>query len=133
MQAALDGTFDGILSAHVIGELYRILTIRWIRKNGDGAESERELSRLSKDMMDVLLAAFTLVDTGPQEGEVAIALPDGDDYHLVRAARLASATHVVSENVRDFPPADGDGRHRYEGIEFLTAAQFFTALTVPKP
>ena len=32
VQAALDGTFDGILSAHVIGELYRILTIRWIRK-----------------------------------------------------------------------------------------------------
>ncbi len=126
--AANEGLYEGVWSPHVIGELYRILTVRWIEKYGLNGDSKSRLSRKSKDMMDVLLAAFSLVDTGPLESEDPIAMRDPDDFHLVRAARFASAGCVVSENTRDFPPKDADGRHRFEGIEFLTVNDFLASI-----
>jgi PIN domain len=128
VEAIRQGRFDGVWSPHVIGELYRVLTIRWLRKNGFGAASLADLSRVSKDMMDVLLAALTLVDTGPTAHEPPITLSDADDFHLVRAARLAGAGFVVSANTNDFPPTNAQGRHVFQGIEFIECAPFLARL-----
>jgi hypothetical protein len=128
VDAIRQGRFDGVWSPHVIGELYRVLTIRWLRKHGFEAASLAELSRASKDMMDVLLAALRLVDTGPAADESFAVLDDADDYHLLRAARLAGASFVVSANTRDFPPKDARGRHVFEDIEFIECAPFLASI-----
>jgi hypothetical protein len=122
------GRFDGVWSPHVIGELYRVLTIRWLRTHGFATTSLAELSRASKDMMDVLLAALHLVDTSPSADEALTVLDDADDYHLVRAARLAGASFVVSANTRDFPPKNTEGRHVFEDIEFIECAPFLARI-----
>jgi hypothetical protein len=124
VEAIRQGRFDGVGSPHIIGELYRVLTIRWLRKRGFDAASLTDLSRASKDMMDVLVATLRLVDTGPAADEPLTVLDDADDFHLVRAARLAGAGFVVSANTRDFPPQDAQSRHVFEGIEFIECASF---------
>ncbi|HEY0380771.1 MAG TPA: PIN domain-containing protein [Candidatus Elarobacter sp.] len=128
VEAVRQRRFDGVWSPHIIGELYRNLTIRWLRKHGFDSESLSKLSRASKAMMDVLLRALSLVDTGPTENEPLISLRDIDDFHLVRAARLSGARFVVSNNTRDFPPLDAAGKHTFEGVEFITYAGFLEEL-----
>ncbi len=81
-------------------------------------------------MMDLLLRALSLVDTGPAEDEPAIPLRDIDDFHLVRAARLSGAGFIVSNNTRDYPPLDARGKHTFEGVEFVTYAGFLDELGV---
>jgi predicted nucleic acid-binding protein len=128
VEAIRRGRFDGVWSPHVIGELYRVLTIRWLRTHGFDTTSLAELSRASKAMMDVLLVALRLVDTGPNAGEALTVLDDADDYHLIRAARLAGASFVVSANTRDFPPKNAQGRHVFEDIEFIECAPFLARI-----
>ena len=130
VEAARQGRFDGVWSPHIIGELYRNLTIRWLRKHGFDSESLAKLSRASKAMMDVLLRALSLVDTGPTEDEPPITLRDIDDLHLVRAARLSGAGFVVSNNTHDFPPPDASGKHIFEGTEFITYPELLDKLGV---
>lgn len=126
--ACNDGLFEGVWSPHIIGELYRVLTLRWIEKTGLSKESLATLSRKSKDMMDVLTASFQLVNTAPIPNENPFDISDVDDYHLIRAARIARATHIVSNNTNDFPLVDETGRYRFEGIELITASDFLKDL-----
>lgn len=133
IEAVRQDRFDGVWSPHIIGELYRVLTIRWLRKNGFDAVSLGDLSRSAKDMMDVLLAALRLVDTGPQANESPILLDDVDDFHLLRAARLAEASHVVSRNTRDFPGANHQGRHVFENVEFIEYEPFLRLVGTDEP
>ncbi len=120
----------GVWSPHIIAELNRVLTLKWLDKNGDTAESRRKLSTSAKAMMDVLTKVFELVDTAPVDHEDAIEINDRDDRHLVRAARIAAARFVMSENTRDFPQSGADGRRLVEGIEFLTKADFFNRFAI---
>ena len=128
VEAIRQGRFDGVWSPHIIGELYRVLTIRWLRENGFDTRSLTDLSRASKDMMDVLLAALTLVDTSPTADEALVTMNDADDFHLVRAARLAGAGFVVSANTRDFPKRNARNQHVFDGIEFVECAPFLARL-----
>lgn len=108
---ALQGAFVGVWSPHIIGELYRVLTERWTEKRGHSAASHDELSRSSKAMMEVLLAALVLQDTGPRDDKnIDENLKDSDDFHLLVAARRAHAAYIVSENTHDFPERDADGK-----------------------
>lgn len=50
-------------------------------------------------------------------------LSDPDDAPVWATARLAGAQYVVSHNTRHFPPLD-QGKHLYEGVEYLTAIEF---------
>jgi hypothetical protein len=79
-------------------------------------------------MMDVLSAALTLVDTSPTAGESLITMNDADDFHLVRAARLAGAGFVVSANTRDFPPPNARGQYLFEDTEFIEYGPFLARL-----
>jgi predicted nucleic acid-binding protein len=126
IEAIRQGRFDGVWSPHIIGELYRILTVRWLQKYGADADSLKELSRSSKVLM-YLAATLRVVDTGPHEDE---NLPDPDDFHLIRAARLSHASFIVSENRADFPPLERDGRYRYDGVEYITYVDFLSRLDV---
>jgi hypothetical protein len=41
---------------------------------------------------------------------------------------VGRARYVASENTRDYPPADTDGHHIFEGIEYLPGAEFLRRL-----
>jgi predicted nucleic acid-binding protein len=127
IEAIRQDRLDGVWSPHIVGELYRILTVRWLQKRGADEASLRELSRSSKALMELLVEVLQIVDTGPQEYE---ELPDPDDFHLIRAARLSNAGFVVSENTGDFPAIGSDGRHVYDGVEYLTYDALLSRLGV---
>jgi predicted nucleic acid-binding protein len=133
VEAIRQGRFDGVWSPHIIGELYRVLTIRWVRTHGFDAASLADLSRASKNMMDVLVSALQLVDTGPSADESLDALDDADDFHLIRAARRTGASFVVSANTHDFPSPNAQGRHVFEGVEFIECAPFLDRIGMTSP
>jgi hypothetical protein len=39
------------------------------------------------------------------------------------------AQYVVSNNRRDYPPRQEDGRHIYQGVEYLSGTDFLGQLT----
>jgi hypothetical protein len=51
------------------------------------------------------------------------SLHDPDDIPLWHTATSAGARYVVSHNTTDFPPL-ANGRHAWQGIEYLTAIEF---------
>ncbi|HEX6799069.1 MAG TPA: hypothetical protein VF116_15275 [Ktedonobacterales bacterium] len=44
------------------------------------------------------------------------------------AAKLTNAQYVISNNTRHFPPAQSDGRHVHEGIEYIGGDAFLALL-----
>jgi hypothetical protein len=51
------------------------------------------------------------------------SIRDLDDIPLWHTATSAGAQYVISHNTTDFPPLT-DGRHSWQGIEYLTAIEF---------
>jgi hypothetical protein len=51
------------------------------------------------------------------------SLRDPDDVPLWDTITSARAQYVISHNTSDFPPLV-DGRHTWQGIEYLTAIEF---------
>ena len=52
----------------------------------------------------------------------ALCLPDANDRHVLAAAIKCSAQHIVTENLKDFPPSDLE---KY-GVEAIKADDFLT-------
>ena len=75
-------------------------------------------------MMDLLLATFELVDPHPPYPPAWESLTDQWDYPIWATAAAGGARYVVSENTRDYPPRQTDGRHVYQGIEYIPGAAF---------
>jgi hypothetical protein len=128
-QAAQLGAYVGIWSPWIIAELNRVLSWRWVERYGVSRRSERECSRQAKAMMSILLPSFELVAPLPPYPPVWDSLTDQWDHPILAAAQRGHAGYVVSNNMRDFPPADASGRHLYWGIEYLTAKTFLERLT----
>lgn len=53
----------------------------------------------------------------------ALTLPDPDDRHVLAAAIVADAEHIITENIKDFP----EGSIRKYGIEAVTADDFLAS------
>jgi hypothetical protein len=88
--------------------------------------SNGALSRAANHMLRQLLPAMTLVSLQGYAGsEPWAGLRDEEDTPIWQTAVLAQAHYVVSHNLADFPPVV-DGRHVYNGIEYLTAIEFVT-------
>ncbi len=49
---------------------------------------------------------------------------DANDLPIWSAAVRSGARFVVSHNLHDFPPRDADGLCAYNGVEFITTANF---------
>ena len=49
------------------------------------------------------------------------------------AAVASNAEYVVSEDRRRYPPADADGGHRYQGIEYMDSRNFRRMLLGDEP
>lgn len=125
--AAVEELYVAIWSPWIIAELSRVLTSDWIHRNrGD----EHALSQAAKRMMELLLPAFELVHPLPPHPRPWPQLTDIWDAPIWAAAVEGQATHVVSENTRDFPPADESGKHRFQGIEYVRGKVFLSILSI---
>ena len=129
-EGARGGTFLVLWSPGIIGDLYRVLTWRWLARTRDFSTlNELRCSRSAKAMMDVLVRSFEIVAPVPPYPPAWPSLTDSDDFPVWSATKIGGARYVVSENSRDFPPRGPDGRHVYEGIEYLPARAFLERLT----
>jgi hypothetical protein len=82
------------------------------------------LTRAANDMLHHLLLAMRLVSLRAYAGPKPWPeLTDIDDVPIWQTAVIAQVQYVVSQNVRHFPPI-AQGRHVYQGIEYLTALEF---------
>jgi hypothetical protein len=135
-QAAQLGAFVGIWSPWIIGELNRVLVWRWIKDappnrtaNDLSDANERRCGMAAKIMMEWLLPSFELVAPLPPYPPAWTELHDQWDHPIWAAAKLGRASHVISQNSHDYPPAGGDGRHVFEGVEYLDGDSFLALLT----
>lgn len=79
--------------------------------------------------MEILLPSFELVAALPPYPAVWESLTDRWDVPIWAAAQEGKANVVVSENRRDYPPADASGRHVYQGVDYLPARKLLARLT----
>jgi predicted nucleic acid-binding protein len=123
--AAHEGLFTAIWSPWIIAELNRVLTWRWIARHGDDISpaTQQACSAAAKAMMTLLLPAFTLVNPLPPYPIPWATLRDQWDLPIWAAAVAGQAQYVISENHHDYPPREEDGRHRYQGIEYLSGEE----------
>jgi len=128
-QAAQLGAFTAIWSPWIIAELNRVLTWDWIRRHGTTVASERRCSEAANRMMGLLLPCFEVVTPAPPYPLAWEQLTDVWDHPIWAAVKEGHAQYVVSENARHYPPVGPDGRHNYEGIEYLSEARFVLLLS----
>ena len=114
-----------VWSEWIIAETWRVLTWQWIARTGRaGAIDSRRLSRAANAMLSRMLDVMSLVSL--HSGTAPATWPqlrDENDAPIWQTAVLANARYVVSHNMDDFPPLV-DGRHAYEGVEYLTTIEF---------
>jgi hypothetical protein len=79
-------------------------------------------------MMQRLLPSFKLVNPLPPYPPAWERLADVWDHPVWAAAKASGALYVVSGNTRDYPSSQTDGRHIYEGIEYLGGDAFLALL-----
>ncbi len=78
--------------------------------------------------MEWLLPTFELVAPLPPYPPAWEHLSDTWDLPIWAAAKLAHANYVISENTHDYPPPRSNGKHIYEGVEFIGAEAFLATL-----
>jgi hypothetical protein len=135
-QAVQLGVFVGIWSPWIIAELNRVLVWRWIKDPPPGLvrddlsrANEKRCGVAAKQMMGLLLSSFELVDPRAPYPPAWETLTDEWDHPIWAAAKLGHAQYVISENTRHYPPQQSNGRHVYEGIEYMSARAFLSLLT----
>ena len=124
--AARDGAYQGFWSAYVIEELARALTEQYWRRTPWSHAEHRTFSDLAKRMMTLMVPVITMTAAHPFIAQWPGS--DPGDAHLVGAGLAASAQYIVSENTRDFPPANGDGHRYWAGIRYVSVETFFALL-----
>jgi hypothetical protein len=129
------GVFVGIWSPWIIAELNRVLVWRWIKNPPSGLArddlsraNERRCGAAAKQMMELLLSSFELVNPRAPYPPTWENLTDEWDHPIWAAAKLGHAQYVISENTRHYPPRQSNGRHIYEGIEYMSAHAFLNLL-----
>jgi hypothetical protein len=124
--------FQAIWSTAIIGETWRILTMRHLRAGNTPSDIGRDAHEMWARLDPVLRVAECW---RRPPGAPPSPLRDPRDEHLWNAALNAGAGYVVSHNTRHFPPAvhvtvpaaGGPVQatlHLYHGVEFLTAIEF---------
>ena len=128
--AAQDALYTALWSPWIIAELHRVLTWRWLKTTNNDVSpgNQRQCSRAAKAMMRILVPTFELVDTRPPYPMAWAELDDEDDVPIWATAIVGKATHVISNNTRHYPPAQTDGRHVYQAIEYIDARHFLEIL-----
>lgn len=120
--------YEPVWSEWIIAEVWRVLTWRWLLARGPGDEAA--LAHSANRMMRRLLTVMRLASLHDAVGRAPWpGLADPEDGPIWATAVAAGARYVVSHNTTDFPPLV-EGRHVYEGIEYLTAIEFVEEVLV---
>lgn len=134
-QAAQLGLFTALWSPWVIAELNRVLAWRWIKApppdkpRGDLSDAnERRCGEMANLMMEWLLPSFEVITPLPPYPPPGESLSDKWDHPIWATAVVGHAQYVISENTRHYPPRQADGRHLYQGVEYLRARAFLDSL-----
>jgi predicted nucleic acid-binding protein len=138
--AAQEAAFTAIWSPWIIAELNRVLTWKWLERTATSSAARNVICDLSPAnwqrcsmaataMMEILLATFELVNPRPPFPETWDTLADVQDVPIWAAAVEGRAQYVVSNNRRDYPPRQEDGRHIYQGVEYLSGTDVLRRLT----
>jgi hypothetical protein len=114
-----------VWSEWIVAETWRVLTWRWLASSpGISPDDWRRLSNTANDMMRHLLPVMHHTSlrsySGPEPWSTVL---DPNDIPIWDTATAAGAQYVVSHNTSDFPPLT-DGRHVWQGVEYLTAIEF---------
>lgn len=120
--AAANGFIRPYWSPWILAEFHRVLTWNWM-KNEKGSESNCSIQ--SKKMMRIMLPYFRSVDPRPPYDDGQDVISDPDDLPVWAAAKKLRADYLISNNTKDFPPRDINDRYIYQGIEWITADNFF--------
>jgi predicted nucleic acid-binding protein len=135
-ELAFQGVFIAVWSPWIIAELDRVLVWQWIteRTHGDlSPANQRACSQAAKRMMTLLLSAFEVVNPRPPYPPAWDTLHDTDDHPIWAAALASRAQYVVSDNSNDYPPGQPDGRHTYQGVEYISGSDFLKMLVADLP
>lgn len=109
----------------IIAETWRVLTVQRLRRlPAMTADDERQLSASANTMLTALLHVMSFVTVVPPFDLAWAGATDAEDLPIWSAAVRSGAQFVVSHNLRDFPSRNADGLCAYDGIEFITAANF---------
>jgi hypothetical protein len=112
-------------SEWIVAETWRVLTWRRLARSTATSEAAwRAQTRSANTMLRLLLRVMRMASLYGFAGAPAWpTLRDLDDLAIWHTALVAGAQYVVSHNLSDFPPLV-DGRHVFQGIEYLTAIEF---------
>lgn len=125
LAAARPVLYTPIWCEWIIAETWRVLTVQRLRRLPlITPADERQLSASANAMLTALLQVMTFVSVVPPFDPAWPTANDAADLPIWSAALQAGAEFVVSHNLRDFPPRDADGLCAYEGVEFMTTANF---------
>ena len=117
--------YSPVWSEWIIAETWRVLAWRWRMRAGRTTAAEwRAVTVAANRMLRRLLSVMTFVSLRDYAGPLPWpGLTDENDIPIWQTATLSQAQYVVSHNVADFPPLV-EGRHLYDGIEYVTAIEF---------
>ncbi len=131
------GRFVGLWSEWILGELYYGLAWDWAAEKGVTDATRREMARSARILLRLLIPRLELVTLHQADVEPWPGLRDSDDVPIWATAVLGHATHVVSSNVRDFPPSiagpDQAPRHEWDGIEYIEPERFLEYIWADDP
>jgi hypothetical protein len=125
--------FQPIWCEWIIAETWRVLAVRWLRQSPGSIGDEAPLTHAANAMLLALLPVMEFVSVTPPFEAAWPYLRDHYDQPVWAAALRARAGFVISHNLNDFPPRDGDGLCRYAGIEYVTAENFLREILSLEP
>ncbi len=117
----------------VIAEASRVLAWIWLRKRGGDMSraARRELSDVAGRWFDTMTEAFRVVEDAPPAEPLWTALPrDPNDRAIWSAAVRAGADAVITEKMKDGPPADEQGVRRWADIVYVHPHELIDLLDV---
>ena len=129
--------FIALWSPSIIAELNRVLTWKWLERTAQPASTRiaafayglsganwSRCSAAAAAMMEILESTFEVVAPRPPYPEAWEGLTGPWDVPIWAAAVDGGAHFVVSDNKRDHPSRQEDGRHIYRGVEYLKRLGF---------
>lgn len=125
LAAARPAIYTPIWCEWIIAETWRVLAVQRLRHLPSlTAADERQLTVSANTMLTALLQVMAFVSVVPPFDAAWTDMADANDLPIWSAALRSGARFIVSHNVSDFPPRDGDGLCAYAGVEFVTAEHF---------
>jgi hypothetical protein len=118
LRSARVGYVVPIWSPLIVYEVSRYLTWRWLQQNGgDQSRGARRACSLQlKNWFTEMTALFRVAEDCPPHEETWDSPRDAWDVPIWSAAKRSGAHVIVTENLRDGPPADEQSRRVFQGV-----------------